>query len=104
MVNFLETDALSECPFTNAQRVTENGTFDGETTQQVKSVQSWLNCYNKQEGATAPLTANGVVAPATWSQVCNYAYRFPKQSRSNTSPYAADSITAGKAAGCDSLS
>jgi hypothetical protein len=102
-VNFVETDDLSECPFTGGKTINESGMFDSSTARQVAIVQTWLNCYNRQEGEAAVVNSNGIVAPATWSQLCNYAYRFPSQSSSRVSPYAKASIAAGKNAGCAEL-
>jgi hypothetical protein len=102
-VNFVEADDLSECPFTGGKTLLSNGIFDATTSRQVAVVQHWLNCYNKQEGAAAVVDPDGTVTPATWVQLCNYAYRFPSQSNSSVSPYAKTSIAAGKNAGCAAL-
>jgi hypothetical protein len=100
MVNFLETDGLTECAFIGAQQLSVSGTFDAATQQQIKTVQTWINCYNKQEGNPLNTPANGTVGTATWSGICTYAYLYPKQSGQGPSPYLKASIAAGKDAGC----
>lgn len=101
MVDYIETAGLSECPFTNGKPLDIDGIYDRTTEQQVESVQAWMNCYNKQEGSTnASIPTNGIVNSLLWSQLCTYAYRFPLQSSSNTSPYRQAAITAGKNADC----
>jgi len=100
MVNYMETAGLSECPFTDGKPLNINGTYDGTTKQQVQSVQTWINCYNKQEGSNTSIPTDGTIGSSTWPQLCSYAYRFPSQSNSSTSPYCAEAIAAGKNAGC----
>jgi hypothetical protein len=104
MVNFMETDNLTQCPFPGNSRLGETGTYDATTQAQVKVIQTWINCYDDQEGQSAGITPNGIVTTNTWSVLCSYAYRFPKQSASTTSPYASQSSAAGANAGCDKLS
>ena len=100
MVNYMETAGLNECAFPNAKLLTVNGTYDNATRQQVQSVQSWYQCYTSQEDSQTNVTASGTVDPATWHFFCSYAYQFPSQSSSNTSPFRLASIAAGKKAGC----
>jgi hypothetical protein len=100
MINFLETDSLNQCPFTGAARLNASGSFDAATEAQVKVVQTWLNCYNQQEGAGSSLAINGVVDQKVWPQLCTYAYTYPKQAKQSTSPYLNQSLSAGKSAGC----
>jgi hypothetical protein len=100
MVNFMETDDLTECPFIGGKSIPMNGTFDTDTEQQVTVVQTWENCYNKQEDLPATLTANGIVNAQTWTELCSYGYTFPKQSTTSPSPYFKSTLTAGQNAGC----
>lgn len=100
MINFLETDNLNECSFKGGESLTVNSNYDTLTAQQVEVVQNWLNCYNKQEGAPSNITTNGIVNPSTWSDICTYAYVYPKQAGQSSSPYYKESISAGKDAGC----
>jgi hypothetical protein len=100
MVNFLETDNLNECTFTGAKTLNINGNFDATTESQVKVVQSWLSCYNKQEGAPNNTTVSGTVDSGTWSDICTYAYLYPKQAGQSSSPFYKQAIIAGKNAGC----
>jgi hypothetical protein len=100
MVNFMETDNYNQCPFSGMAKLTISGVYDAATQTQVKVVQSWENCYNKQEDSTTRIVASGNVGTSTWSELCTYAYQYPKQSNSSTSPYFKASIAAGKDAGC----
>lgn len=100
MVNFLETDNLNECSFKGAETLDVSGNFDSATKAQIITVQNWLNCYNKQEGAPASITANGNINPDTWSAICTYAYIYPKQAGQSSSPYYKAAQIAGKDAGC----
>jgi hypothetical protein len=103
MIDFMETDKLTECPFNGAIPTPINGLYDSATQAQVKTVQTWINCYNKEEGSTTPINVTGVVSPATWHVLCSYGYKFPKQSASNTSLYAKQTLSAGADAGCDRM-
>jgi hypothetical protein len=100
MVDFMETDSLNECVFIGAESVGISGIYNAPTKQQVQTVQTWANCYNKQEGEPGIINVNGAVGPATWSELCTYAYKYPYQTNSSTSPYFKESIIAGKNAGC----
>jgi peptidoglycan hydrolase-like protein with peptidoglycan-binding domain len=100
MVNFMETDGLTQCPFTGSSTLSVNGSYDTNTQSQVKVVQSWLNCYNQQEGEAGTSSVNGVVGTSTWSGLCTYAFQYPSQANQSTSPYLKLSIAAGKNAGC----
>jgi hypothetical protein len=100
MVNFVETDDLTQCPFVGAQILQSSGIYDAATASQVKVIQNWFNCYNRQEGDKSTISANGNVGESTWSELCTYAYQFPKGSGSSVSPYLKASIIAGKNAGC----
>jgi hypothetical protein len=100
MVNFMETDGLTECPFTGAKTLAITGMYDTTTQYQVKTVQTWNNCYNKQEGSSSVIAANGIVGTSTWSELCTYAYQYQKQVAESTSPYLKASVAAGKNAGC----
>lgn len=100
MVDFMESDGLNQCPFIGANPLAINGSFDANTAQQVKVVQTWLNCYNHQEGQTATIPVNGDITSPTWSSLCTYAYQYPSQSNQSSSPYLKQSIAAGKNAGC----
>lgn len=101
MIDYIETSGLNECPFTNGDVIPVNDTYDEATLQQVKVVQTWINCYNKQEGSTQSIAVSGSVDNTTWLVLCSYGYRFPKQSQSTTSVYHAAAIQAGQAAGCE---
>lgn len=100
MVNFMETDGLTQCPFTGGFRLPLNGYYDASTSQQVAVVQDWLTCYNKQEGLKIPDFKRGKVTAATWSQLCTYAYQYPSQSNDSKSNYRTEALAAGKDAGC----
>jgi hypothetical protein len=101
MVDFMETNTnYNQCPFTGKASLSVNGMYDSDTQTQVEVVQNWENCYNKQEGSGIRVNANGNVGNGTWSEVCTYAYQYPKQSNSSTSAYFKASIAAGKDAGC----
>ena len=100
MANFLETDNLNECAFNGKQILNVDGSFDAITQSQVKVLQNWLICYNKQEGAPNNITASGIVNTATWGDICTYAYIYPKEAGQSSSPYYKASIVAGKNAGC----
>jgi hypothetical protein len=100
LVNFIETDGLTMCPFTGSQALPINGSFSVSTQNQVAVVQTWANCYNRQEGTPTTISTDGVVDSSTWSDLCTYGYQYPKQSNSGISPFLKASITAGKNAGC----
>lgn len=100
LINFIETDGLTMCPFDGSGTLQINGNFDSPTQEQVKVFQAWVNCYNKQEGIPSTLATNGLVNSSTWSELCTYGYQYPKQSNSSTSPFLKQSIAAGKNAGC----
>jgi uncharacterized alpha/beta hydrolase family protein len=44
LVNFIETDGLTECTFVGGQRLSINGTYDTTTQAQITVVQKWENC------------------------------------------------------------
>lgn len=100
MVDYMETAGLNECPFTDTAALPIKGTYNTYTAQQVSSVQTWVQCYSKQEGARSNVAVSGKVNEATWHLLCSYAYHFPSQSNSSTSPYFQKTIAAGKDAGC----
>ena len=100
MVNFMQTNQLNQCPFSGGASLSINGNYDDSTTAQVKVVQSWLNCYNKQEGAPVINTVNGTVDAATWTGLCTYAYQYPSHNNQSPSPYLKQTLIAGKDAGC----
>lgn len=100
MIDFMESDGLNQCPFIGANPLTINGNYDSVTIAQVKVVQTWLNCYNHQEGQTATFPVNGDITSSTWSGLCTYAYQYPSQSNQSSSSYLNQSIAAGKNAGC----
>lgn len=100
MVDFIESDSLTQCPFPGAKALSINGSYDENTQTQVKVIQTWLNCYNKQEGSPVTINVDGSVGTTTWPELCTYAYLFPKQSNESTSPYFKPSLVAGKRAGC----
>ncbi len=101
MVDYIETAGLNECSFTGGQVVPLNNDYDTATAQQIKVVQTWINCYNKQEGSTQTIAENGSVNSTTWMVLCSYGFSFPKQSHSTTSPYHYQTISAGQDAGCE---
>ncbi len=100
MVNYMETAGLIQCPFPGASQIPINGTFDTATQAQVKVVQSWVNCYNKEEGVTKVIVADGTVGPTTWPEICTYAYKFPKLAGQNPSQFYKQAVAAGEDAGC----
>jgi hypothetical protein len=100
MVNYIETAGLTECPFPGAQKLPVTGSYDAATQAQVKVAQAWINCYNKEEGITTAINADGNVGSSTWPELCTYAYKFPKLANQSTSPYFQQSLAAGKDAGC----
>lgn len=100
MVDFVETDSLNECPFAGGKTIQPSGTYDAATAAQIKVVQTWLNCYNKQEGGNDMLPTDGVISHATWAALCTYGYQYPHQSQTGSSPYFRQTIAAGKNAGC----
>jgi hypothetical protein len=100
MVDFMESDGLTQCPFTGASVLNINGTYDSSTEKQVEVVQTWLNCYNKQEGEPTNVLANGILSTTTWQALCTYAYIYPSSSNQSSSSYLQQSIVAGQNAGC----
>ncbi len=100
MVNFIETDDLTQCSFTGAQQVPITGTYNNATATQVSVVQTWMNCYGSEEGSATRISINGIVNPAVWPDLCTYGYQFPKGVGQSTSPYLHSSLLAGKNAGC----
>jgi hypothetical protein len=100
LIDFIETDGLTMCPFSGSQQLAINGDFDAATQEQVKIVQAWGNCYNSQEGVSTRISTNGLVDSPTWSELCTYGYQYPKQSNSGVSPFLQRSIQAGANAGC----
>jgi hypothetical protein len=103
LVNFIETDGLTECTFVGGQRLSINGTYDTTTQAQITVVQKWENCYNHQEGSPITITTSGNINTATWSELCTYGYEYPSKSGSDISPYRQAGLAAGKAAGCAQL-
>lgn len=103
MVNFIETDGMTECPFIGSQQLTLNGNYDNLTKNQIQVIQQWENCYNKQEGSTLIVNDNGIVSTPTWSELCTYAYLYPSRSGSSVSSYRQASLAAGKDANCSQL-
>jgi hypothetical protein len=102
MVNYIETAGLIQCPFPGAAQQPATGTYDATTQTQVKVVQSWFNCYNKEEGVTTMIDVDGMVGPSTWPELCMYGYKFPALAKQNPSPYFQQTLAAGKDAGCAS--
>ncbi len=100
MVYFLETDDLSECSFAGAKQSEVTGNFDAATKTQVEVAQTWLNCYAKQEDSSIRVDTAGIVNTSTWSELCTYAYQYPKQSGQSSSRYYKQTILAGEDAGC----
>jgi hypothetical protein len=100
MVNFTETDNLNQCPFTGSKPLDINGSYEASTQAQVRVIQTWFNCYNKQEGQPIVIGVTGIVNKPTWSDLCTYAYQYPSQNSQSSSPYRKSSIAAGKNAGC----
>jgi hypothetical protein len=96
----METDGLTQCPFVGAKSLDINGVYNASTAIQVKTVQTWENCYNKQEGDPTRISADGSVENTTWYELCTYGYQYPKQSNQSTSSYFKVSLVAGKSAGC----
>lgn len=103
LVNFIETNGLTECVFNGGQRLTVSGTYDTTTQTQVAVLQEWENCYNHQEGSPVTIGTSGNVNTATWSELCTYGYEYPSKSGSTISPYRQAGLAAGKAAGCAEL-
>jgi hypothetical protein len=103
MIDFMESDGLTECRFTGGALLPINGTYDSATAAQVQVIEKWENCYNKQEGSDVTIGTSGTVTTSTWSEVCTYAYHYPAQASSGPSSYRAASLTAGKNAGCAEL-
>ena len=100
LVNMMETSSLPNCPFPNVARLTVSGTYDSATQTQVSAAQTWVNCYNKEEGNSSTLPTDGTTDPATWSQLCVYGYRLPGQAGQSSSPYFSAAQASGKDAGC----
>jgi len=100
MINFMETDDLTQCPFKGAATLGMNGVYNAATAQQVTVVQNWFNCYNRQEGEQATVAVDGKVAEPTWIDLCTYAYQYPQNAGTSVSPYLKASLAAGKNAGC----
>jgi hypothetical protein len=100
IINYMEHSGLTECPFVGGTALTINGTYDTATTLQVKAVQTWANCYAKQEGFTSHVPQTGIVGKATWGELCTYGYTDPVHS---SAAEAGTTITAGKDAGCAHL-
>jgi hypothetical protein len=100
MTNYMETAALTECPFTGGQTLPISGDYDSTTAAQVKVVQTWASCYYRQEGMSLAIASNGIVDNNTWTELCDFAYSSPKNSHASTSPYTQASIAAGKNAHC----
>lgn len=103
MVDFIETDGLNECVFTNGMPLAVDGSYNAATAQQVKSVQTWVNCYNHQEGITQTVPTNGTIDKTTWVALCTYGYQYPTQNSASSSPYTKAATTAGNNADCKSL-
>jgi hypothetical protein len=100
MVDFIETDNLPGCSFAGGSLLPISGSYDADTASQVKAVQSWANCYAKEEGGSSNITENGIVNANTWSELCSYGYHLPSQATNSSSSYLKASLTAGKNAGC----
>lgn len=100
MIDFMESDGLTQCPFTGSSPLTINGTYDANTEKQVMVIQAWLICYDKQEGEPVNIISNGTLTPSTWLAMCTYAYIYPSESNQSSSTYLNQSILAGKNAGC----
>jgi hypothetical protein len=103
LINFMETEDLRECPFVDGTRLNANGHYDAATKQQVQAVQTWVNCYNHQEGSSQSIAVNGIVASPTWYELCSYGYAFASRSNSRVSPYRQAAVSAGRQANCPSL-
>lgn len=100
LVNMMETNNLIECTFEGAARLDATASFDEATATQVKAAQGWVNCYNKEEGVDSMLNVDGVIDAKTWSSLCTYGYRLPKQANQSSSPYFQAALKAGADAGC----
>ena len=103
MVNFMETDGLTQCPFPGAASLPVDGHYDTQTAAQVTVVQKWLTCFDKEEGITPPQFTAGTVTDTTWSELCTYAYAYPSRNNDTRSPYHSQTLVAGRDAGCADL-
>lgn len=95
---------LPSCKFTVpsvAYSVKTTGSYDSTDEGVVSVMQSWAQCYAKQEGFTTNVKTTGKVDKQTWGELCTYAYTDPLHSHTVD---ATDSIAAGKDAGCSALS
>ena len=100
MTNYMETAGLTECHFNGGRALATTGVYDAQTAGQVKVIQNWANCYYAQEGLSMRIPASGSVGSSTWTELCDFSYTSPKQSKTSTSPYTSASIAAGKNAHC----
>lgn len=100
IVNYMEHSGLTQCPFADGAELTVDGTYDAETSAQVKSVQQWASCYAKQEGFSSNVPQTGAVEKTTWDELCTYGYTDPLHSSATK---AGTTIAAGKDAGCSQL-
>jgi hypothetical protein len=100
IINYMENSGLTQCEFVNSAKLTVDGTYDTATATQVKSIQTWANCYAAQEGFTSNVKETGSVDRPTWGELCTYGYTDPMHSAASG---AGDAIAAGKDAGCTQL-
>lgn len=103
MINFIETDGLTQCPFVDAATLPMTDYYDSQVATQVKTVQDWVTCYDKEEGVKPPQFKNGVVTQPLWTELCTYAYLYPSQNSNTKSSYRTQALAAGKHAGCASV-
>lgn len=103
MVDFMETDGLTQCPFPGAAQVTTTGHYDAPTAKQVAVIQGWVTCFDKEEGMTPPNFKSGAVTTPTWSALCTYAYTYPSKNNDTKSSFRSRALEAGRDAGCASL-
>lgn len=95
---------LPSCDYatsSTANNIQTTGTYDSSDTGVVSNLQSWAQCYAKQEGFTTNVSTSGKVDKQTWGELCTYGYSDPIHSHVTG---ANDSIAAGKDAGCAELS
>jgi hypothetical protein len=102
MLDFIETDGLTQCSFVGGKTINIDGSYSATTEDQIKVIQTWLNCYNHQEGQSGALAVNGIVNKSTWTDLCSYGYQFPSQADQSVSPFLKLTLQAGSNAGCSS--
>ncbi len=85
---------------TTAYAIKITGTYDYSDKGVVSMLQSWAQCYAKQEGFTTNVKTSGNVDKPTWGELCAYGYTDPTRSHVTG---ASDSIAAGKDASCPLL-